>query len=264
MKRIGFSIEKDENKNTEIPTVPQITDEPVRSVVTVRFPGGREYPYYNDMFNLRVGDVVYVDGKLAGKAGLVIDVTTKFKVSLDYYKRVLARLNLEISGQFTSANGFMISKNPNSVTAEQATEWFIPPREEAEEFFVGEGYTVDLKKIPNCDDIDIENFEEGIELFDDDCVKFINITNGKGTAFVFNNKPHKVEFTIDEDGMITDLLCDCIKPDLCRHCLAVCIALDQIMKEERLRFNITNLTAIEFNTFFRIATFKRKNITVNI
>ena len=59
---IGFSILNKENKKeaTEI-IKPEIAEEkPVRSVVTVHFINGREYPYYNDMFELKVDDIVYV------------------------------------------------------------------------------------------------------------------------------------------------------------------------------------------------------------
>ena len=71
--KIGFSIGENKKENAENivnAIAPEIVvEEPVRSVVTVRFENGKEYPYYNDEFNLNVGDVVFVDGKLAGQPG---------------------------------------------------------------------------------------------------------------------------------------------------------------------------------------------------
>lgn len=66
--KIGFNIGESKRENTEniVNTVaPEVVaDEPVRSVATVRFENGKEYPYYNDEFNLKVGDVVFVMASL--------------------------------------------------------------------------------------------------------------------------------------------------------------------------------------------------------
>ena len=43
---------------------------PRKSLVQVRFPGkGIALSYYNDQFDLKKGDLVYVDGKLEGQLG---------------------------------------------------------------------------------------------------------------------------------------------------------------------------------------------------
>ena len=133
---IAFSISNKENKkeNTEI-IKPVINEEhPVRSVVTVHFINGREYPYYNDMLDLKAGDVVYVDGKLAGILSRVTEVTIKFKASLDFYKRVTEKLNYEFHGGFKKNFCFMGCNNPNALAIEQVKSWYFPPREEKEEF----------------------------------------------------------------------------------------------------------------------------------
>jgi hypothetical protein len=36
--------------------------------------------YFNDEFELEVGDLVYVDGKLEGKRGRIIDITYNFHI----------------------------------------------------------------------------------------------------------------------------------------------------------------------------------------
>ncbi len=48
---------------------------PVASVVQVRFlEDDQILPYYNDMFELKTGDVVFVAGKMAGKMGVVSSI----------------------------------------------------------------------------------------------------------------------------------------------------------------------------------------------
>lgn len=52
---------------------------------------GFDCTYYNNLFDMHVGDLVYVDGKLEGKRGKVIDVSYTFKIKLSDYKRVIAK-----------------------------------------------------------------------------------------------------------------------------------------------------------------------------
>ncbi len=261
---IGFSISNKENKKENIETVkPEIVEEkPVRSVVTVRFDNGREYPYYNDMFNLKEGDVVYVDGKLAGIPGRVTEVTTKFKVSLDFYKRVIAKLNLEFHGEFKKKSCFMMCENPKVLTIEQAKSWYFPPREEEEKFFVGDGYRIKLDNIMNSEDIDYVDFDDAVDIVNDGEVKFITVKNGKGFAILKRNKPHLVEFEYS-NGVVSNLLCDCIKPNLCDHSLAACIAIDIMTKNDTDRDN-SEFTALDINEFLKIVSYTNQDISVKV
>lgn len=261
--KIGFNIGESKRENTEniVNTVaPEVVaDEPVCSVATVRFENGREYPYYNDEFNLKVGDVVFVDGKLAGQPGRVTEVTTKFKVSLDFYKRVIAKLNLEFHGEFKRFHGLMLSKD-STLSIEQVSAWFNPPREEEEEFFIGEGYEVALGKFSECPDIRQNDYEDAVELYFDDAVKFISVKNGVGKAIVKSSKYHIVDFRF-ENGMIENLYCDCISPNFCKHMIAVCIAIQMLYDESTITEN-SNFTAISQNLFYNVVSYNSDKITV--
>lgn len=69
--KIGFTAEHPEEKPiTATYTVPQAPVVPRKSVVQVYFAGRNlTLAYYNDRFDLKRGDVVYVDGKLEGMRG---------------------------------------------------------------------------------------------------------------------------------------------------------------------------------------------------
>lgn len=258
-KLIGFDInEKTEKIEIETQTSP-VKEEIVRSVVTVRFNDGREFPYYNDAFNLKVDDIVFVDGKLEGKPGRVVAVTTKFKVSLEFYKKVISRINLEFHGKFRQANNLMLCDNTNALTAQQVLSWYFPPKDE--EFAVGEGYTVPLSDITKCDDFYMPYFNKAIDLYEDGAVKFIRVSNGKGVAVVEGSIYHLVEFEY-ENGVVANLLCDCIKPSLCSHALAACISLDQLIKNNFVDADNPNFTALGFNEFYKAVTYNCKEITV--
>lgn len=58
-----------------------------KSVVEVFFPARHlTCSYYNDIFNLKHGDIVYVEGKLEGLRGRVVDINYNFKIKLSDYK----------------------------------------------------------------------------------------------------------------------------------------------------------------------------------
>ena len=80
--KIGFSaeVEKNESATQSCPVKPQV-NEPKKSVVRVYFPArNMTLSYYNDQFDLHRGDLVFVDGKLEGLRGRVVDVNGKIKL----------------------------------------------------------------------------------------------------------------------------------------------------------------------------------------
>ena len=75
--KIGFTAEKATEKKVPESEAKAPEEAPSReSLVRVYFPQrGFDCTYYNNLFDLHVGDLVYVDGKLEGKRGKVIDVS---------------------------------------------------------------------------------------------------------------------------------------------------------------------------------------------
>lgn len=75
---IGFMTSKDDNEHTARKTenIVENDNNPKKSVVRVYFPvRNMTLSYYNDLFDLHKGDIVYVDGKLEGLQGRVVEVT---------------------------------------------------------------------------------------------------------------------------------------------------------------------------------------------
>ena len=100
--KIGFTAEKETEKKAPETETKAPEEAPAReSLVRVYFPQrGFDCTYYNNLFDLHVGDLVYVDGKLEGKRGKVIDVSYTFKIKLSDYKRVIAKIDTDIYGEF--------------------------------------------------------------------------------------------------------------------------------------------------------------------
>ena len=252
MKKIGFNTNPDIKETAEPKVYAPVVEEPKLSVVTVRFESGKEFPYVNDKFHLSVGDRVYVDGSLKGEIGEVTAVTTKFKVSLKYYKYVLQKIDFDIHGSFKPVADFFVSRADDAVPTEQLMTW-LPPvvntEEEPEERFVcGEGYSIDLNDIENNKDFDYEVAEKGLVLLNEGYVKFISVTNGEGIAVIRRHHLHTVEFKL-KDKEMTDIFCGCLDPNMCKHILAVAIALRKIVETLEIKEN-ESFTAIESGLFF--------------
>ena len=120
--KIGFISESD-HKSGEVCAEPPKQAAPRRSVVQVYFPARhRTLAYYNDRFDLRQGDLVFVDGKLEGKQGRVADTA--------------------VHGRFYAAGSHFITFDRNALPAQKAVTWFLPPRKPEDEFACGAGDTV--------------------------------------------------------------------------------------------------------------------------
>lgn len=130
----------------------------------------------------------------------------------------------------------MISTKGTTATREQVLSWFIPPfvpqfkGDEPDEFIYGEGYFCDLKTIP-CS---TETLDDGLELLNDGKLTVLIIKDGIGTAFFEGKTGHVVDFKYNNSGL-TEMFCDCIKPNFCKHFAAICILLNDLSKENIIK-----------------------------
>ena len=117
--KIGFSAEQPENKPVEATLiVPEQITIPHRSLVQVYFAGrNMTLAYYNDKFDLHCGDMVYVEGKLEGQRGRVVDVNYNFKIKLSDYKRVIAVVDTAVNGQFFMTGSHFITFDRTALPA---------------------------------------------------------------------------------------------------------------------------------------------------
>ena len=127
--KIGFSVSEEKEKMTA-PEPPDVAEErePRRSVVRVQFPQrNMTLAYYNDRFDLHCGDLVYVDGKLEGKRGRVVDVNYNFRINLADYKRVIGVADTNVSGQFTLAGSHVLTFDRAALPRRKVMSWYKAP-----------------------------------------------------------------------------------------------------------------------------------------
>lgn len=244
-------------------TAPQ-AEAPRRSVVQVHFPSrNMTLAYYNDRFDLHRGDLVYVDGKLEGKPGHVMEVNYNFKINLSEYKRVIAVANTDVKGRFFMAGSHFVAFDPAVLPAEQVKNWFKAPEKEEDEIVSGSDDDFfcldDLKEM----NVSAAAAGRGRDYYMENRVKYLRVDNGYGYALVEGSKVYEVEFRY-LDGEISGLTCSCFCGDACKHEFAVMLqlreTLDLIEKQYAEEYKRTDcFTAIHKGTLFAFAIDGKEN-----
>lgn len=202
---------------------------PRKSVVQVRFPGwDKGLAYYNDQFDLKPGDRVYVDGKLEGQLGIVTAVNYNFKIKLSEYKRVIALVKTDVHGKFYMAGSHFVTFDPNVLSPAQATLWFRAPASEEEVYVSGD----DDVSFP-LDDLQEMGIgsaiaERGHQYYMENRVQYLCLNGTKGYAIVQGSHAYTVEFEY-QNGTISKLVCDCFCSYPCKHEFAATLQLRETL-----------------------------------
>ena len=263
--KIGFSTEHPENKPVEdINIVSQQAIAPRKSVVQVHFAGrNMTLAYYNDQFDLRPGDLVYVDGAFEGLLGRVIEVNYNFKIRLSEYKRVVAVVDTKVSGQFFMAGSHFITFDRDTLPANKVASWYFPPDDEDEEIVSGSDDS--HFSLSNLVDFKISNAvaERGRDYYVENKVRYLSHEYGKGYAIVEGSQPYEVEFEY-HDSEISELTCSCFCCYNCKHEVAALLQLREtlaMIEEDYLTqyMHTDYFAAINKSTLFAFAIEGREN-----
>lgn len=231
MFKIGFYDGKNTNGG-----VPAVTVEapcsaaPRKSVVQILFSdNGTALDYYNDKFDLRIGNMVYVDGKMEGVCGRVVGINYNFKIKLSEYKRVIALVDTDVHGAFFIAGSHFVTFDPAVLPAQKVRPWFLPIARDEEEYITGSDDTAfplgDLGEIKIAPQI----ISRGHEYYAENRVEYLSLNGTHGYAIVRGTKPYEVEFEL-RDGMISELTCSCFCNYNCKHAFAVMLQLRETLE----------------------------------
>ena len=231
MFKIGFHASDTENptvKQGKILTRPAA--EPRKSVVLIHFPArNMTLPYYNDAFDLHRGDIVYVDGKLEGLRGRVVDVTYSFKIRLSDYKRVISVADTAVKGKLHFAGSHFVTFDQETLTYEQVITWFKAPEKEGEVYVSGKDETGFRLDDLGTMGISGSTAERGRDDFLENRVRYIAVDGSHGRAIVEGTHPYELEFEY-ANGEIRDLTCGCFCSYPCKHQFAAMLQLKETLK----------------------------------
>ena len=258
---IGFETLEAQTPAHETGSVEPEVQAPVRSLVQVRFPDvGRSYSYYNDRFNLKAGDLVFVTGKLAGVCGIVETVNYRFKINLADYQRVIANPVVQLHGTYTPIMDKTVSYDQAAVDPQTFRSWIKPPvsDEDEIEFVMGEGYAFELEHFMEDDDVDHVILQRALDYCRDGRVQYLSVRDGIGTAFVEGSAWYEINFRY-ENGFVSEMYCECPYSGLCKHNLAVLITLRELVN----RIDGDDFVAIGKDFFIRMLSISGQAITVS-
>ena len=250
---IGFSFGDDSKKLEMEPLVPQ-TAAPVKCMAQVYFPERHQtLTYFNDQFDLKQGDFVFVDGKLENERGIVRSIKKNFKIKSSDYKRVIGVADTNVSGYLHMAGSHFVSFDPAVLPYEKIRSWFLPPVKAEDEYEFGNDDTsFSLDKLDEMDATYII-FERGRDYYAEDRVAYIGVDAGHGKAIVVGEHPYELEFDY-ADRQIRNLICSCPCGYTCKHEVAAMLQLKDTL--EKLEKNYAEqfqnyFAAVEKHALFR-------------
>lgn len=228
--KIGFSTESSENKQETPVVIEPHSIVPRKSVVQVSFPGrATSLSYYNDLFDLHVGDTVFVDGKLEGLRGRVMEVAYNFKIKMSDYKRIIGLADTEVHGQFFNAGSHFVTFDRKALPHSKIVTWFKAPAKEDDEYVSGSDDSSflleDLKNIK----ISAAVAERGRNYYIENRVRYISIDDTKGYAIVEGSEAYEIEFEY-KNGEIVSLVCSCFCTYNCKHEFAAMLQLKETLE----------------------------------
>ena len=253
---------------------------PKKSLVQVYFPKrGMNLSYYNDRFDLQVGDTVYVDGKLEssprssppaavgdtvyvdgkleGLRGRVTAVNYSFKIKLSDYKRVIAVADTHISGELRMAGSHLVSFAPQTIPYEKIITWFKAPDKEDDVYVSGsDDHSFRLDDLSGMK-VTSAIAERGHDYYTENRVVYLCIDRGHGRGIVEGTSPYEIEFDYG-GGEIKNLTCSCYCGYPCKHTFAAMLQLRETLKllEEKDGFDWNEggyAAAISQGAFFSFA-----------
>lgn len=227
--KIGFQFnENTPEREIVVPEIPEEETAPRKCLAEIRFPNVyRPYTYYNDTFDLKIGDKVFVSGKLDGVMGTVEGLSYNFKIDLSKYERVIRKVESHIKGEFNLVGRHMLTFDQNALPFEKVITWFdLPSNLDTKYVVSSDGSTFDLNDAPVCWSCG----EHGDYLHTRGRIQYISINGNRGRAIVKDdNNIHKIEFDF-KDFKISNFFCDCYDMYICGHQYAVILQLREILK----------------------------------
>jgi hypothetical protein len=212
-------------------TPPMEPETPKKSMVQVRFlEENRTLTYYNDKFDLHCGDLVYVDGALAGCRGCIMKVNYNFKVKMSGYKRVVAKVDTAVRGQLYVTSSHFIAFDPSVLPAHKVLSWFLTEPSEDDEFACGsDGSSFQLDDLKGLD-VTPEIEERGRQYYRSEWVRYLSMNGTQGYAIVEGDEPYEVEFEYN-NGVISQLSCTCPCSYNCKHMVATMLLLREMLEQ---------------------------------
>lgn len=229
--QIGFTAEQVPESSAATYQIPQPAAKPRKSVVKVFFPKhGTPLSYFNDQFDLHRGDIVFVDGKLEGLRGRVVDVNYHFNIKVADYKRVIAMADTHVHGKFHMAGSHFVTFGEDVLPESKVATWYMAPPREDDVYAIGLDESFDFRLADFADfEVSESVAKHGNAYYLDNKVVYLRMGYSSGYALVLGSKPYELEFELI-DGRVRELLCSCPCGCNCKHMVAAMLQLRETLE----------------------------------
>ena len=181
------------------------------------------------MFDLHCGDMVFVDGKLEGLRGHIVEVNYNFKIKISDYKRVIAVADTSVSGDFFIAGSHFVTFDREALPAAKIVTWYKAPLKEEDEFVSGSDDTSFILDDLGEMNVSSSVAQRGHDYYVENKVRYISVDGTHGYAIVEGSEAYEVEFEY-RNGEISDLTCSCFCSYNCKHEFAAMLQLRDTLK----------------------------------
>ena len=229
---IGFNTKIDTVPEPANATAPTLQPQVKPSVVRIYFPDRcAEYSYYNDLYDLKVGDLVYVSGKLEGLRGRITEVTHSFKIKLSDYQRVEYLVDTDVTGDFYLAGSHFVTFDKQALPFHKAITWFMPPEDSDDFVFGDDDDETDSFPLNDLGKMKVPSHiaDRAFRYYEENRVAYLSISDGLGHAIVVGSRPYDLFFCF-ENGEIKGLTCPCYAGQGCKHQLAAMLQLKETLE----------------------------------
>lgn len=264
MRIVGFG-QDDTKPMVNKPSSTVTVTAPIRSLVSISFDRmNRPLTYYNDQFDLKPGDRVFVSGKLEDEVGLVESVTTKFRIRIADYQKVISLAQTPIHGTYAPKGNMMLSYDADAPMPEDFRKWVLPPRNDEDqpenEVVFGDGYEIPLDDPSTTESVDRAVFDRAIDICRSGRIGYISVRNGEGKAFIHGSRWYELDFSL-HDNMIQEAYCECPYAGLCKHLLAIGVILNVMRQHNDIDLD-RDFTLISADQFWNMARHTRQEVTL--
>ena len=198
-----------------------------KNLVQVKFDDGLTLMYFSDLPEIKVGDVVTVDGKMENQIAVVTKVLSSFKKPKFDMKWIVSKIDNDITGVYFKIEDEVVSLDSN-LTVDKFMNIYAGVKYK-ENLAVGEdNIELNLEKLEESDLFEDELVKErGRLLYKANAVQYIWLKDGVGKAVVRSSNGddwYEIDFRCRK-GRITYIACDCPYFGECKHLYAFLLKL---------------------------------------
>lgn len=249
------NIEKKENEN-RIP----------KNLVEVRFEDGFTLSYFSDLPEIKVGDVVAVEGKMENQIAVVKKVLKSFKKPKFEMKWISGVIDTNIAGVYFKIEDDVVSLD-TTLTVEKFLSIYAGVKYKENEAVGEDDIELNLEELEKSDLFDDELVKiRGQKLFKDGFVPFIYLKSGVGKAVVRSSNGdewYEIDFRCKR-GRITYIACDCPYFGNCKHLYAFLLKLRDFSKKFFEKYNNDSFVMCKKECFNYIMSYGKGRVTIEL